>query len=256
MVTKTRVVIFTLGCFLALAATSGSSNYLSKIQLNIDSLIRSNQLLLSIKHASAPDDFSIIESCRMKPELQEIRSKELITLLEADQADREGGWDNISNERWIQILEKDLSRRKRVGEILAEGCFKTPDDYKAASMIYQHGDVPDHYFQAFIWAKRAVELDEKRPKNLVALTIDRYLVSIGKKQLFGSQFFAPQLGACYCLEPVEDSFPDSIRKEYTDVTLQDRLDWLPLINEGKDCPNTQCLMELQPSPKGTVPGFW
>ena len=146
-----------------------------------------------------------------------------------------------------------------------ESCFliissitvKTADDYAAASLIYQHGDTPDHYFQAFIWAMRAVELGQDGQKGLVAVTIDRYLVSIGKKQLFGSQAFASEetLG-CACLEPVEMSFPETVRKEYSHMSLQDRYDWLASINTGKNCSNEMCSTVLQPSPQGTVPGFW
>ena len=72
-------------------------------------------------------------------------------------------------------------------EILGEGCFKSAEDYAAASLIYQHGDSPDHFFQAFIWALRAVQLGDFQQKSLVAMTVDRYLISSGKKQLFGTQ---------------------------------------------------------------------
>ena len=62
------------------------------------------------------------------------------------------------------MLEHDLIRRKRVGEIFGEGCFKTAKDYSAASLIFQHGDTPDHYYQA-LWANRAVELGDISQNN-------------------------------------------------------------------------------------------
>ena len=214
-------------------------------------------LFLMYTNASA-EEGSQYSSCLDKPEMQASRSNELITMVEADQNER-ANFDNLSDEERLTLFDNDLIRRKRVGEILGEGCFKTPDDYAAASLIYQHGDVPDHYYQAFVWANRAVQLGDLNQKSLVAMTIDRYLVSIGKMQLFGSQAYASAAtGWCYCLESVESSFPDSIRKEYSGFSLQDRYDRLASFNQDNGCSNIDCstLELLQPSPKGTVPGFW
>jgi hypothetical protein len=195
-------------------------------------------------------------SCLKQPEKQKSRSKELEDMVLADQKERVD-FENLSEEERLDLVENDLIRRKRVGEILGEGCFKTAQDYAGASLIYQHGDVPDHYFQAFIWAMRAVELGDEKQTQLVALTIDRYLVSIGKKQLFGSQLYASEATQwCFCMEPTEDSFPDSRRKEYTGYSLQDRYDWLVSMNIGKSCSNSECTTPLQPSPKESIPGFW
>ncbi|KTD17759.1 hypothetical protein [Legionella jordanis] len=81
---------------------------------------------------------------------------------------------------WLQIRKNDLERRKRIGEIFGEGCINNGEDYAAASLIYQHGDVSDHYYQAFHWALLAKEKGVSKAKYLVALTLDHYLVSIGK----------------------------------------------------------------------------
>jgi hypothetical protein len=194
--------------------------------------------------------------CLEQPQMQAARSQELKEMVEADQKARED-WENLSDEEKIQMAEQDLVRRKRVGEILGEGCFKTADDYGAASLIYQHGDNPDHYYQAFVWANRAVQLGEEGAKGLVALTIDRYLVSIGKKQLFASQAYASEAtGNCYCLQQVEASFPDAFRKEFSGISLAERFEWLVSINEANNCPNSECPIPLEPTPKGSLPGFW
>lgn len=196
-------------------------------------------------------------SCLEQPEKQISRSNELVELVAADQNEREG-FENFSEEEMMKLSENDLNRRKRVGEIFGEGCFKNASDYAAAALIYQHGDVSEHYFQAFIWANRAVQLGDLTQKSLAALAIDRYLVDIGKKQLFGSQFYGTESGGwCYCLVPVEPSFPDNFRKEYSGASLEERFELLAEINQGKNCANKECIdMTLEPSPKGTVPGFW
>ncbi len=120
----------------------------------------------------------------------------------------------------IEVQKRDETRRKRVGEIFGEGCFSTSEDYAAAALVYQHGDTPDHFFQTYIWSKRAV-------------------VNTGHKQLFGSQAMrpGPTESTCWCLDQIEKTFPDKRRK-------------------GKTCPNIECEAKLKPSPKGTVPGFW
>lgn len=189
--------------------------------------------------------------------VQSNRSNELSSLVIDDQADREK-WGIMSKDDLNNVVLRDRMRRMRVGEIFGEGCLKTAADYVAASLIYQHGDVPEHYYQAFIWAGRAVALGDEEQKKLEALTIDRYLVSIGKKQLFGSQFFASEAsGWCYCLQPVESSFPDDLRKNYLGRTLSDEYDALSLLNHGKNnCIQRECQEELEPSPQGTVLGFW
>ena len=196
------------------------------------------------------------------PAVQQLRSKELQDLYNADQSDYRKELEThpdqpIDVQKLQQMAVNDLERRKRVGEIFGEGCFHIADDYSAAAMIYQHGDVPDHYFQAFIWAKSAVSLGDAKEKSVMAIAIDRYLVHTGQKQLFGSQANKPSgSSACWCLEPVEMSFPDSVRKEYHGKDLSEDVAWLQSLNGSNNCPEVYCKSDLKPSPKGTVPGFW
>jgi hypothetical protein len=78
-------------------------------------------------------------------------------------------------------------------------------------------------------------------------------------QLFGSQATASEkTNWCYCMEPVESTFPDTFRKEYSGASLQERLDWIASLNQGKGCSEKECsnMNALEPSPRGTVPGFW
>jgi hypothetical protein len=155
------------------------------------------------------------------------------------------------------MSRNDLKRRRRVAEIFAEGCFKTASDYAEAAMVYQHGTVPDHFLQTVIWAKRAVEFGESSQKHLVALGIDRYLMNLNQAQLFGSQ--AKKLNAddlCWCLWPIEASFPETMRSEFLGMTLEQKRAWLKEINGKNDCPVAECRVDVKSTPKGTVPGFW
>lgn len=199
----------------------------------------------------------LVPGCLQDSKIQAARSKELAQLLMQDQKERTYFNPKMSVQQIKKMVANDLVRRKRVGEIMAEGCFKTAADYTAASLIYQHGDVPMHYYLAFFWANQAVALGDAEQKKLVAMTIDRYLVSIGKKQIFATQYTAEKMDACVCLEPVERSFPDSMRIAYLGKKLADQYHDLVKINEQhKNCPVAECKMNLSPTPKGTIAGFW
>lgn len=196
-------------------------------------------------------------SCLTNAATQAARSKELKKLFEADIHDRDN-WEKMSRKQLEMMRMRDQVRRIRVSEIFAEGCFKTSDDYAEAALIYQHGEDPDHFYQAFIWSNRAVALGDKDQKQMVALTIDRYLVSIGKKQLFGSQAFAsPATNWCYCMSQVEPTFPDSMRQDYLKKSLKSEYAEIAAMNKGKNiCIHLECSDKLKSSPKGSVPGFW
>lgn len=125
-------------------------------------------------------------------------------------------------------------------------------------MIYQHGNTSDQYFQAFVWSKEALSLGDEHVKGEVAEAVDRYLVSIGHKQLFGAAASEVTVGGCYCIQPIEDSFPESLREEYRGGkdAAYTGLAYLEKLNAGTSCPSAYCDTNLLPSPQGTVPGFW
>jgi hypothetical protein len=198
--------------------------------------------------------------CQSDPERQRARSEELQKIVNADQADRQDS-DRLFNDPVFRnkILRRDLKRRKRVGVIFGEGCFKDARDFAAAALVYQHGDVPEHYFQTYVWSKRAVELGDVSQKRLMGLGIDRYLVKIGQKQLFASQATKVNGSKCWCLEQVEPTFPEETRVEIANKTLAQALDWVkelnkdePSCSEPKQCEDKP----LEPTPTGSIPGLW
>lgn len=210
--------------------------------------------LTSISAANADEHYV---PCLKDPSRLELRSKELATIVKADQDDRKD-WQKKPPTDMTNVAKRDLARRKRIGEIFGEGCFSKAEDYAAAALVFQHGDAPEHFFQTFLWAKRAVELGDASQSRLLALGIDRYLINIGQKQLFGSQASKPDFKSdtCWCLSKIERSFPDKLRKKYAGKKLTDVFDWLKELNAGNTCPNTECSADLKASPRGTVPGFW
>lgn len=197
---------------------------------------------------------TLFMSCQNDPVRQELRSKELQALVKADQDDRVVPADKTN---WEQVLPKDEARRMRVGEIFGEGCFKDAKDYAAAALIYQHGNTPDHFYQTFLWAKKAVDLGDTSQSRLMAMGLDRYLVNIGHKQLFATQATKPANG-CWCLEGVERSYPEKNRLKFAQKSLQEALQWVDSLNNNQPgCQSTKiCLKHLLDSKSGMIPGFW
>lgn len=203
-------------------------------------------------------------SCSQDRVRLKARSEELQRIVNADQDDRKGPFDSID---WTAVAPRDEARRKRVGEIFGEGCFSTSADYAAAALVYQHGNVPDHFFQTFLWAKRAADLADPHQikemqelKKLMAEGTDRYLMNIQHKQLFGTQASRPSMNPkdCWCLEEIEPTFPDQKRAEYLNRNIEQILSWLDTTNsQNPKCrAKPYCEKSFKPSPAGTIPGFW
>lgn len=157
----------------------------------------------------------------------------------------------------LDLLAKaDFYRREKVLKLFAQGCFKTSDDYKKAALIFQHGNVPDHYYQSFIWSRFALRLGDESARNLVNSSIDRFLIHSGFRQLFGTQAHMPLNADCSCLYPVESSFSDDDRTLRQAKTLYEQIEWLKELNKDNLCPNWECYIDLKPVTQDEFPEFW
>jgi hypothetical protein len=204
--------------------------------------------------AHAPPGFPYAQGCDLNPKLQTESSARLLKLVQEDQADRSGPYDSVD---WARVNPRDLARRIEVAKIFAEGCFNSASDFASAAMVYQHGSSASHYYQAFIWANDAVKLGDESQRWLSAAALDRYLVKTGHKQLFGTQFSKDPQGR-WCIQPVEASFPESIRIHYIKRKLKEDTSFvLEKIGSTQTAENTKdCRPELLASPRKSVPGFW
>jgi hypothetical protein len=181
-------------------------------------------------------------------------SAEIARLEDADQAARKA---MITAEQWPHVAEADLRRRVRISELFAEGCLKSADDFGSAALIFQHGDVPEHFLQTMLFASRAVGLGDASQKQLVALAADRYLMNTKHKQLFASQLLRMNDNPCWCMPQVEPTFPDAQRVAYVGKTLEKQRQVVKSMNAATPaCTKVECDTPLQPTPKGTVPGLW
>ncbi len=136
--------------------------------------------------------------------------QELLTLVQADQAEREGfAAAAASNDTayLMRLLAADSARTARLQEIVATlngwpgASLVGEDGADAAFLILQHS--PSHEFQKQMlpMLKEAARRGEADPQD-VALLTDRLLVQEGKPQRYGSQFSV--IEGELVLDPIED----------------------------------------------------
>jgi TonB family protein len=104
-------------------------------------------------------------------------------LAEQDQKER--------TENNIHYSANDIGRYKALNQLLQKETLKTSNDYLNAGIIFQHGNTSEDYLKANEFAKKAVRLNKKNnaAKTLIAQSWDRYLRSLGKPQVYGTQRF-------------------------------------------------------------------
>jgi hypothetical protein len=112
-------------------------------------------------------------------------SAEIRALRDADQADRK--FTSLPSPDELKgMVERDKERRAKVRELLNEDKLVTPEDFDNAALIFQHGETTDDYLTAHELSIIAVM--QGRFNSLPALSEDRFLDKIGRKQRFGTQF--------------------------------------------------------------------
>ncbi len=110
--------------------------------------------------------------------------KRIEILFQEDQDARSSGlfgdWDKISVD--------DAARRKEAVSLITNGDIVTADDYYHAAYIFQHGDTPEDYLKAHALATASALKGRTDAAWIAAATLDRYLQSTGKPQIFGTQY--------------------------------------------------------------------
>ncbi|MDP2314677.1 MAG: hypothetical protein Q8P41_17370 [Pseudomonadota bacterium] len=113
--------------------------------------------------------------CDDRPRL----TRALKRLEEADQADR-SGWSP-------RIAERDAQRLGRVHALIAGARICTPQQHLYAAVILLHGGAPDDHLQAHVLATWAAERGADEARWVSAASYDRWLVSRGLSQWYGTQ---------------------------------------------------------------------
>ncbi len=134
---------------------------------------------------------------------------EMTAMFEADQADRAPGLGKID---WAKATVRDTAHRARTRQLLDAGLLASGDDYFHAAFIFQHGNDPASYLLAHVLATTAVARGRRDGAWIAAATLDRYLQSIGQKQVYGTQFQTPPSGPP-TQEPYDRGFmSDALRR--------------------------------------------
>lgn len=117
-------------------------------------------------------------------------NKRLIELFEANQKIRYSSSDeDWGNKGFVRRLTKEEGKaRKEVLKMLANGGVRTADDFYRAAFFFHHGKNFQSYALAIALAVVSHHLGEQWGKNLYALAVDRFLLSINQPQYFGTQF--------------------------------------------------------------------
>ncbi|MDE1154535.1 MAG: hypothetical protein PW735_02275 [Acidobacteriaceae bacterium] len=120
---------------------------------------------------------------------------------------------------WNVVARHDADHLKRVHVLLSEGKVVTAQDFHDASFLLQHSSEPSDYLLAHILAIRAVGLGDTGSQWIAAATLDRYLQSIGRGQVFGSQYLTEQY-SFYLMHHNEKDFTEASKKVTSQATTQ------------------------------------
>lgn len=140
-------------------------------------------------------------------------SAELKNLFDSDQADRmamEGNWKNPDFVR--DVTEKDAARLKRANEIYKEyesgNVTLSDDEMVQLAFLFQHSLETDDYQKAMRLGNAAGE----EGRWIAAAAEDRWLLSKGEKQKWGTQF-THEGGQAPMLSDEESGITDAMRSE-------------------------------------------
>lgn len=120
---------------------------------------------------------------------------------------------NFENKKEVSELERTTQKRiKQLIKILPKIDETEIWNCHYVAYLFQHGETVEGFEIAHDYAKKAVEMGSKVTRWLYAATLDRWLVSQGKKQKFGTQFKLED--GNWVQGPVDESTTDEERAEY------------------------------------------
>jgi hypothetical protein len=147
-----------------------------------------------MKHLDAVPRLDLVGTCLVAVLCSPVQAQtntRIQQLMQQDSADRA----NSRGRPWDpKVTERDRQRAAAVREELKAGRLKDAKDYYAAALIMQHGEQPDDYrlanslsWIAFSMAEDPESVPAREAAWLYSASWDRLLLSLGRKQWFGTQ---------------------------------------------------------------------
>jgi hypothetical protein len=132
---------------------------------------------------------------------------EMTAIFKADQVVR----TNWASADHAQMARDDAARLARTRALLDTGALNSGTDFFHAAFIFQHGGASANYLLAHNLAMVAVARGRADATWIATATLDRYLQSVGQKQVFGTQF-QTRPGTPTTQEPYDRALvPDALR---------------------------------------------
>ena len=138
---------------------------------------------------------------------------EMAAIFAADQAVRQNIDPAKFRDRAFveQMNADDAARREQTRALLDADALQTGEDFRAAAFVFQHGATPEDYLLAHSLAVTGVAKGSRQAAWIAAASLDRFLQSIDRKQIYGTQTRMMN-GGEPTLEPYDRNLlPDAVR---------------------------------------------
>ena len=156
--------------------------------------------------------FTIHSIEAQSPSVQTLKDNvELQRLCAEDQSDRTPPRGKLID--WTVINPRDKARLRRVKELNTQNLLQTANDYDCAATVLLHGDVPEDFLLAHEFWVVAISRgkNDQDTLTMAAASEDRYLMSIGHPQRFGTQLRS-EGNSPIQLYPVDSGVTDGLRR--------------------------------------------
>ena len=176
-----------------------------------------------------------------KPSQNEI-SRELRELYASDQKDQnDESWNEGTG---AEFDRRQTVRRNRVMEIIEAGMLADLQDWDCAAMLLQHGDTADDYLLAHILSMPCGIADQSGGRFMCAATLDRFLQTVGRSQIFTTQSGAADPSVYAPAEPFDDSMSQAVRALFSLPPFPGREEKNEKKGKGPSAKDLPKLMEL------------
>jgi hypothetical protein len=137
----------------------------------------------------------------MPPETDNLRLDDLYA---EDQKDREKVYSTTADVDALKL--RDQERRRELVSMIGQGTVNTSNDLYHAAVLFLHGAEPKEFLSAHRLSTIAAINGHRPSRWLAAASLDRFLMSIGLPQTYGTQFEHSEDNNLYQLRlPIDDT---------------------------------------------------